>query len=117
MAKWIEWSEEQKKVWDEWVNSRPDVVKELCLKFPADRLYRIKDSGDRGTIHSYDEDGTMTLIIDGTYSQVIFPKNVFGLNPEDIEECDLPKEELPGIDGNDPMPIIKIDQSFGKGGV
>jgi hypothetical protein len=90
MAKVIEWTAEQRANWDQWVASRPDIVRELATKFPGDRLYRIKKSGDRGTIASYSENGTMTLIVDGTYCRVLFGKNVFGLHPDDIEECDLP---------------------------
>ncbi len=83
-------------MWDEWVAERPPVVREICLKYPFDRLYRIKSSGDKGTIHSVSEDGTLTMNIDGTYCRVMFAKNVFGLHPEDIEECELPgpDEEL-----------------------
>jgi hypothetical protein len=90
MAKVMEWTDEQRAHWDEWVASRPTIVKELATKFPGDRLYRIKTSGDRGTIQSYNENGTITLIVDGTYCRVMFGKNVFGLHPDDIEECDLP---------------------------
>lgn len=90
MANAIEWTAEQRDYWDQWVASRPPVVRELAKKFPADRLYRIKKSGDRGKISAYNEDGTITLAVDGTFCWVMFAKNVFGLHPDDIEECDLP---------------------------
>ncbi len=112
MAKWIEWTEEQRKMWDEWVASRPPIVRDICLKYPFDRLYRIKASGNRGTIYSVSEDGTLTLIVDGTYCRVLFAKNVFGLHPEDIEECDLPgpDEELGDFSAESPENKRYVDE-------
>jgi hypothetical protein len=89
MAKIIEWTEEQKNLWEEWVSTRPKVVQDMCRRFPGDRLYKYK--GDkRVTIYSYAEDGTVTVNITGEYNLLSFSRQVFGINPEDLEECDLP---------------------------
>lgn len=83
--------------WNEWVETRPPVVQDLCRRFPPDRLYRLKDSGHRVTLYSYSEDGTMTVNVTGEYNAVIFSRRVFGINPDDMEECDLPgTDELLG---------------------
>lgn len=47
------------------------------------------------TLHSYSEDGTMTVNVTGEFNAVIFDRQVFGIKPEDLEECDLPKENEP----------------------
>lgn len=78
-----------------WYDSRPPVIRELIDRFPIDRLYRIKSTGHRGTLCSYNEDGTMAVTLDGTFCRVDFARNVFGLLPEDIEECDLPGPDEP----------------------
>jgi hypothetical protein len=82
--------------WNEWVQSRPACIQELCGRFPPDRLYRLKDSGDRCTIYSYNEAGTMTVEITGEYNRCLFERNVFGIAPSNLVECDLPgpDEEL-----------------------
>ena len=90
MAKWVEWTEEQRAGWNEWLASRPPVIQELAAKLPGDRLYRVKATGQRGTIYSYSESGTVMLVVDGTYCRVMFGQKVFGLSPDDLEECDLP---------------------------
>jgi hypothetical protein len=82
-------------LWKEWVATRPESVQSLSQQLPPDRLYRLKSSGHRGTIHSYSEDGTVTIEVTGAYNLVIFERCVFGIKPEDLEECDLPTPDEP----------------------
>lgn len=97
MAKVIEWSDEQKKAWDEWVATRPSVIQEMCKRFPPDRLYRLKTSNNRVTLYSYSESGTLTVNVTGEYNAIVFDRQVFGIKPEDLEECDLPSaDEITG---------------------
>jgi hypothetical protein len=93
MANFVDWNEEQSAGWHEWLASRPPVIQELAAKLPGDRLYRIKDTGHRGTIHSYHENSTVTLLVDGRFNRVLFSRKVFGLSPEELEECDLPSAD------------------------
>lgn len=73
-----------------WVNSRPLVVQELCKKFPPDRLYRLKTSDHKVTIYSYSENETMTVTVTMEYNPlIVFERQIFGIKPEDLEECDL----------------------------
>lgn len=82
--------------WQEWVDSRPPEVKALCERFPPDRLYRLKD-GHRVTLLAYAEDGTLRVLVSGQYNFVTFERQVFGIKPEDLTECDLPTaDELTG---------------------
>lgn len=75
--------------WDAFVAGLPPVVKALCEKLPPDRLYRLNTTGQRGMIHSYSEDGTVTMNFPAEFNPCsIFPLQVFGLDPNDIEECD-----------------------------
>lgn len=76
--------------WEQWVSARPPAVQKMCRRFPADRLYRLKSSGHRVTISSYAEDGTVTVAVSGLYNAVIFERCVFGIDPDSLEECDLP---------------------------
>lgn len=76
--------------WREWVAGRPPAVRALCERLPGDRLYRMKSTGQRVTIHSYSEDGTLTVNITGEYNLITFERSVFGVSPDDLVECDLP---------------------------
>lgn len=92
MAKLDEWTAEQAQEWADWVATRPEIVQDMCKKFPPNRLYRLSPNGNRVTIYSYSEDGTMTVSVTGEFNRVVFSRNVFGIKPEDLEECDLPDE-------------------------
>ena len=78
------------KEMDEWIVSKPPIIRDMFRNFPADRLYRLKTTDHRCTILGYSEDGTMTVNITGEYNYVVFDRNVFGIKPENLKECDLP---------------------------
>ena len=79
--------------WNEWVAGRPPVVQEMCAKLPPDRLYLLTPTGQRVTLVSYSENGTVTVAVTGGYNAVTFDRQVFGINPDDLTECDLPGED------------------------
>lgn len=87
-----EWTKEQKQEWEKWLSERPPQIRELAQKFPPDKLYLLKTSNHRVYPISYSEDGTLTVVVSGQYNVVMFDRNVFGINPNDLEECDLPDE-------------------------
>ncbi len=84
--------ETDQEAWHEWVNERPEVIQELCAKFPPDRLYMLKTSNHRVTIVSYSEDGTITVFVSGEFNEIVFEREVFGVKAEHLEECDLPDD-------------------------
>jgi hypothetical protein len=81
--------------WKEWVGTRPPIVQELCERLPPDRIYLLKSSGHRVTLYSYSENGTVTVNVTGEYNAVTFDRQVFGIKPDDLEECDLPASDQP----------------------
>jgi hypothetical protein len=83
-------SEEQAREWAAWLESRPPVVRRLAERFPVNKLFRLKEPGQRVTVRSYLEDGTMTVNVTGQYNRVLFSRTVFGVSADDLEECDLP---------------------------
>ena len=92
MAKIADINEE---TWREWVASKPAVVQEMCAIVPPDRLYRMKDSGHRVTVVSYSENRTVTVAVSGRFNCLAFERQVFGIKPEELEECDIPTDEEP----------------------
>ncbi len=106
MAKWMEWTEEQEAGWAEWVSTRPSVIQEMCALLQPNRLYLLKQSGHRVTILSYSEDRTVTVAVTGEYNAIAFDRQVFGIKPEDLEECDLPApDERVGTAITDPQDV------------
>jgi hypothetical protein len=84
-------------VWEDWVSSRPSVVQDLCRRYPPDRLYSMKPNGQRVTLVSYFEDGTVKVNVSAQWNFVTFERQVFGVDPADLEECDLPTaDEMTG---------------------
>jgi len=93
MAKCILWTEEQRKIMREWTRGRPKVVRDMIRKLPMDRLYRLKSSGHRVTLYSYSEDGTVTVNVLSVWNPetpLLSERRVFGIDPKDLEECELP---------------------------
>ena len=84
-----------KAKWDAWVASRPPVIHELCALLPPDNLYKMKSTGLRVTIVSYEEDRTVTVAVTGDYNLLACSRLVFGINPDDLKECDLPDDDEP----------------------
>ena len=103
MAKFTEINQ---AAWEAWVAGRPPVVQELCQRFPVDRLYRLKPTGQRVTIAAFSEGGTLTVDVTGQFNAVAFDRQVFGINPQDLEECDLPgPDEVVGTTFTDPKDV------------
>lgn len=88
MAKLCELAED----WNEWVASRPPVVRKMCESHPGNLLYRMKSTKQRVFIIAYAENGTLRVGVSGRYNLTLFEREVFGVLPGDLEECELPAE-------------------------
>lgn len=53
----------------------------------------MKSTGHRVFPLSYSEDGTVTVAVTGQFNFTVFERQVFGVSPDDLEECDLPTED------------------------
>ncbi len=90
MSNWMPWSDSLEREWQEWLSERPPVVQDLAKRFPPYKLYRLKGGGKRVYPRSYNEDGTLRVTVSARFNLVLFERNVFGVEPEDLTECDLP---------------------------
>ena len=88
-----EFSEKERKEWEAWIETRPKSIQKMIKKFPPDILYRMKSTGHRVALYSYEEDGTMTVLVTGKYNKLSLERRVFGIKAEDLVECDLPDED------------------------
>jgi hypothetical protein len=93
MARFTEPTVEQETEWDNWVTERPECVRVIAERFDPWSLYRLKSSGHRVIIYSFLEDGTVTVIVSGEYNHVLADRKVFGIDPDDLEPCELPGED------------------------
>lgn len=117
MARFMEPTATEEKGWKEWLASRPDNVRAVAERFEPWSLYKLKTTGHRCTIYSLGEadDGsiTLTVSITGEFNQTFANRNVFGINPDDLEPCDLPgeSEELGSLLGevnDDNIDILRV---------
>jgi hypothetical protein len=102
MAEIIEWTDDQWREWAEWVAECPEVIQEMCRRLPPNRLYRLGHDGHWCTVISYCEDGTVSVGVELCYNEAVFlDREVFGIDPEELEECELPdtKKESPAAAG------------------
>lgn len=91
-------TEAQERQFAAWVAERPDVIRALisARRFDPWTLYRLKTTGQRVYIISFsepEESGgkvTLRVVVSGKFNLVAFERGVFGIDPDDLEECDLP---------------------------
>ncbi len=97
MSRIYEPTPKQVKIWKKWVNSRPPEIKEVAERFDPWSLYRMKDTGHKVTILGFSEGETVTIsvTVSGKYNKVLFERNVFGVDPNDLEPCDPPDPSEP----------------------
>lgn len=79
----------------EWLAEQPPEIRALAERLPPDRLYRLSPTGQRVTIAAYSEDGTVIVNITGQYNLCDFSRSVFGIDPANLTECDLPEPGEP----------------------
>jgi hypothetical protein len=95
--RYAEPSAEQEAGWKEWVASRPHNVRVVAERFEPWSLYRMKSTNQRVTLVSFgeQEDGKVTLTVNvaGDFNFVVFDRQVFGIDPDDLEPCDLPPRD------------------------
>ena len=95
MARWTEPTSKQERTWAKWVKSRPPAVRAMAERLPPWELYRMKSTGQRVTVYSFSEGGTVTALVSGQFNAVLFETSVFGIDPNDLEPCDLPQAGEP----------------------
>ena len=99
--------------WETWVNSRPLKVSAVARQFNPWQLYRMKSTGHRVLVYSFDDPTsdpqlpvTLTVLVLGKFNKVAFERKVFGIPPEDLTPCELPgPEEEVGAALTDPEEI------------
>src|SRR5262245_17271198 len=103
-------TDEHVKAWADWAEDRPAVIQALAERFKPWKLYRLLSSGHRVTVQSFFEDGTLTVAVLGKYNLVNFERAVFGIDPDDLVECDLPAEGEPlGVKMNEQQTLDYIN--------
>lgn len=104
MSKWIIWTEKQKQIMADWLAARPESIRTMVEthNLELDSLYRLKTTGQRVILYSLSENGTVTVSVLEKYNPERMPpfggfldRNVFGINPADLEPCDLPDGAVP----------------------
>lgn len=106
-------SEEEHASWSEWLAARPAHVRVVAERHPPNRLFRLRGTGQYVTVYSVceHEGGRVTVTVDvtGQYNCVTRARRVFGIAPDDIEDCDVPGPEHPTGDmGLDPGEVLAL---------
>lgn len=99
MARHIEPTAGQIREWKKWVAKRPPHVRAVAEKFDPWTLYRMRSTGHRVTLVSFgeapDKTVTLTVAVLGRFNATAFERQVFGIDPADLTECDLPAPDEP----------------------
>jgi hypothetical protein len=102
MANWYEPTTGQLADYEAWKNDRPPHVRVLAERLLPWKLYRLASSGHRVVVRGFDDSGAdgdfppvalVRIAVLGRFNLVEFERQVFGIQPDDLVECELP---LPG---------------------
>lgn len=90
---------DEESAWKEWVSKRPENVRRVAEHLEPWTLYRMKSTGHRVTLISFDEheNGGVTLRVrvGAEHNYLTFERQVFGISPDDLEPCELPGKDEP----------------------
>jgi hypothetical protein len=110
MARYFEPEPEIEQDWKDWVASRPDNVRVVAERFEPFSLYRIRQTGQRVVVASFDvetdDSVTLKVLVPAEFNHAPFETCVFGIRPDDLEPCELPGPDEPvGATLTDPAEI------------
>lgn len=97
MARIEEPSAEHEAEWKSWVADRPSAVRAVAERFDPWSLYRMKGTDQRVTVYSFSEGPTVTLTVNvlADFNLLVFERQVFGIDPDDLEPCEIPAQNEP----------------------
>jgi hypothetical protein len=109
MAEIIKLSPEQRASYEAWIAARPPEIQAMIRSHPPIKLYRLATTGQRVTIDSYAEDGTVAVILSGRYNVVVMDRRVFNIPLSELTECELPvPDESTGTALFDPVQVERF---------
>ncbi len=100
MSDWVfERTPEHLASWADFLNQRPPRVRAVAERLPPWNLYRMKSTGHRVTVFSFDQpevggEVTLTVIVLKRWNPSIkVERRVFGIKPDDLEICAPPETQ------------------------
>jgi len=94
-------TDDQVREWVDWLAARPAPIRAAVARYRIDpwTLYRLKTTGQRVFVLAFFEPGKddsrvlCRVAVTGQFNVVAFERSVFGVDPGDLEECDLPRPD------------------------
>lgn len=86
---------DQVAAWEAWVADRPPTIRDVIAKHRLDpwTLYRLTSTNQRVFLISVSESGRVRIGVTGEFNLVMSETAVFGIDPAELEECDLPSAD------------------------
>ena len=98
MARFDEPKPGEWETWQAWLAERPAHVRAVAERFDPWSLYRLRTTGHRVMIMSFCEHWgriTVTVGVTAKFNRLLHERQVFGIDPADLEPCDLPRPDEP----------------------
>jgi hypothetical protein len=112
MARYKEPTDENLQAWREWTASRPEAVRLVAERYDPWTLYTLPlGSGSkklcRNTRWLLVFSLLCRVVVTGEFNLVTHERSVFGIDPDDLEECDLPGADEPLGSLDLPIEVLK----------
>ena len=96
MARYTTPTPEQEQLWRVWLAEQPTYVATIGERFDPWSLYLLKSSNHRVTVCGFNSNSethevTVQVNVTGEFNVVAFDRTVFGVDPDDLGPCALPK--------------------------
>lgn len=94
MANIVEPTEELQSMFEEWIagEDMTDEIKAIARKYPPWNLYRLKTTDQKVRTISFSDNGTVRVLVSNKYNFDPTNTEVYGIDPNDLEECDIPEK-------------------------
>jgi hypothetical protein len=116
MARHTDPTPEQQAAWTSWLAARPPGIRAVASRFDPWTLYRLRDSGHRVTFLGCDDGDppTVRVGVSAKWNLVGFERQVYGVRPEELVECDLPAPDEPVGDGGVTLEDMALPEPLRK---
>jgi hypothetical protein len=90
MVNAFEFGESDAVQWREFKELMPSTLRAIAEQYPPNKLFLLKPFNRRVTVSGYADNGTLDVMITGEFNRIFFARNVRGVEPHELEECDFP---------------------------
>jgi hypothetical protein len=105
MARWMTPTKKEVSDMKAKFKDRPRHVRAVFNRLDFFELYLLKTTGYRVKLCAIEDDGSVTVGVGHLYNDIPYSSVMFGIDPDDLEPCDLPTEDDVAVTDKSPSRV------------